>query len=100
MAAVAPGDAYDELGADTVGERLRADETRTDTLQALEALPPPIAQELALGAAPVLVDVAAGTEDREVLDRCGLLLARLLARPPARLLARLATRLTRAAASC
>jgi hypothetical protein len=64
---------------DTVAERLRAQDTRAPTLQALDALPPPCPPELALAAAPALVDVAAATEDREVLDRCGLLLARLLA---------------------
>ncbi len=79
MAAATLADDEHLLAADTVGERLRPDDTRADTLQALEALPPPIPRELALGAAPALVDVAAGTEDREVLNRCGLLLARLLA---------------------
>ena len=64
---------------DTIAERLRAQDTRAAALQALDKLPPPCPPELALAAAPALVDVAAATEDREVLDRCGLLLARLLA---------------------
>ena len=64
---------------DTLAERLRAQDTRAAALQALDKLPPPCPPELALAAAPALVDVAAATEDREVLDRCGLLLARLLA---------------------
>jgi hypothetical protein len=65
--------------SDTIAERLRAEDTRAATLQALDALPPPCPPELALAAAPALVDVAAATEDREVLDQCGLLVARLLA---------------------
>ena len=64
---------------DTLAERLRAEDTRAAALQALDKLPTPCPPELALAAAPALVDVAAATEDREVLDRCGLLLARLLA---------------------
>ena len=64
---------------DTLAERLRAQDTRAAALQALDKLPPPCPPELALAAAPALVDVAAATEEREVLDRCGLLLARLLA---------------------
>eukprot|EP01043_Picozoa_sp_COSAG02_P032126 COSAG02_NODE_2132_length_9721_cov_44.831324_3_plen_213_part_00 len=64
---------------DTLAERLRAEDTRAAALQALDELPPPCPPELALAAAPALVDVAAATENREVLDRCGLLLARLLA---------------------
>ena len=66
-----------ELMADTVAERLRADGTRAATLQALVATPPPVPRELALAAAPALADVVAGTEDREVFDRCCLLVARL-----------------------
>ena len=64
---------------DTLAERLRAEDTRAAALQALDKLPTPCPPELALAAAPALVDVAAATEDREVLDRCYLLLARLLA---------------------
>eukprot|EP01043_Picozoa_sp_COSAG02_P061595 COSAG02_NODE_8309_length_2622_cov_99.290527_2_plen_200_part_00 len=64
---------------DTLAERLRAQDTRAAALQALDKLPSPCPPELALAAAPALVDVAAATEEREVLDRCGLLLARLLA---------------------
>eukprot|EP01043_Picozoa_sp_COSAG02_P000751 COSAG02_NODE_14_length_56855_cov_512.793661_32_plen_197_part_00 len=64
---------------DTLADRLRAQDTRAAALQALDKLPPPCPPELALAAAPALVDVAAATEEREVLDRCGLLLARLLA---------------------
>eukprot|EP01043_Picozoa_sp_COSAG02_P047004 COSAG02_NODE_4461_length_5336_cov_3.180829_1_plen_238_part_10 len=71
--------AASDLLPDTVAEWLRAEDTRAGTLQALDALPSPCPSELALAAAPALVDVAAVTEDREVLDRCGLLLARLLA---------------------
>ena len=67
---------------DTLAERLRAEDTRAAALQALDKLPTPCPPELALAAAPALVDVAAATEDREVLDRCGLLLARLLAEAP------------------
>eukprot|EP01043_Picozoa_sp_COSAG02_P000755 COSAG02_NODE_14_length_56855_cov_512.793661_36_plen_232_part_00 len=64
---------------DTLADRLRAQDTQAAALQALDKLPPPCPPELALAAAPALVDVAAATEEREVLDRCGLLLARLLA---------------------
>eukprot|EP01043_Picozoa_sp_COSAG02_P087746 COSAG02_NODE_24970_length_672_cov_1.382199_1_plen_71_part_01 len=55
---------------DTLAERLRAQDTRAAALQALEKLPTPCPPELAMAAAPALVDVAAATEDREVLDRC------------------------------
>ena len=65
-----------ELVPDTVAERLRADDTRALTLHALEALPPPIARELALAAAAPLVDIAAGTENTKVFECCSLLLAR------------------------
>ena len=68
-----------ELVPDTVAERLQAEGTRAATLHALEALPPPVPRELAQAAAPALVDAVAGTLDREVLDRCGLLMARLMA---------------------
>lgn len=68
-----------QLTPDTVAERLRADDTRAPALQALEALPPPVPRELAMAAAPALVDVGAGTEDREVFDRCWLVLARMVA---------------------
>ena len=64
---------------DKIADRLRAQDTQAAALQALDKLPPPCPPELALAAAPALVDVAAATEDREVLDRCGLLVARLLA---------------------
>ena len=60
-----------------MARRLRAEDTRATTLQALEALPH-VPTELALAAAPALVDTAAGTEDRDVLNRCRLLVARLL----------------------
>ncbi len=68
-----------QLTPDTVAERVHADATRAPTLRALEALPPPIPRELALAAAPALVDVAVGTEDRVEFDRSCLLLARLFA---------------------
>ena len=68
-----------ELMPHTVAERLRADETRTLTLLALERLPPPVPRELALAAAPALTDVSACTDDRTVYERCTLLMARLMA---------------------
>lgn len=68
-----------ELLPDTVAERLRAEDTRAAVLRALDALPPPCPPDLALAAGQALVDVAASTEDREVLEQCGLLVARLLA---------------------
>jgi hypothetical protein len=68
-----------ELAGETVADSLRAEATRAATLDALEALAPPISRDLASGAAPGLVDVAACTEVREELDRCALLFARLLA---------------------
>jgi hypothetical protein len=77
--AVAMAMAASDLLPDTVAERLRAEDTRAAALQALDALPTPCPPELALAAAPALVDVAVATEDREVLDRCGLLVTRLLA---------------------
>ena len=67
-----------ELMPDTVAERLREDDTRAATLQALEALPAPVARELALAVAPALVDVTARTENRAVLNQCALLLGRLM----------------------
>lgn len=79
MAAAAPDDEPLVLAGGTVGEHLRAEDTRAATLQALEALPQPIPRELALAAAPALVDAAAGTADRGVLDRCTLLVVRLVA---------------------
>jgi hypothetical protein len=65
---------------ETVAERLRAEETRGSTLDALEALPAgSIPRELALVVAPALVDVAAAeTVDRGVFDRSTLLLGRLM----------------------
>ena len=68
-----------ELTAETVADCLRAEATRAPTLDAIEALAPPIPHDLALCAAPGLVDVAACTEVREELDRSTLLLTRLLA---------------------
>ena len=56
-----------ELMVETVAERLRAEETRACTLDALEALPGPIPRELALTAAPALVDVLASAETTKVL---------------------------------
>ena len=43
-----------ELGADTVGQRLRDGTTRAATLQQLEALDEPIDAALSLSAAPAL----------------------------------------------
>lgn len=71
--------AASELMPDNVAEHLRANDTRASMLEALEALPPPVPREMALAAAPSLVDVAVATEDRRVLEQCGLLLARLIA---------------------
>ncbi len=68
-----------EVAAETVADRLRAEATRSPTLDAIEALAPPVSRDVALGAAPGLVDVAASTGVREELDRSALLLARLLA---------------------
>lgn len=69
----------EELMVDTVAERLRTEATRTHTLSALEAMMPAVPRELALAAAPALVDVASGTQQREDFNRCVLLLARLVA---------------------
>lgn len=69
-----------ELTPGRVAERLRADDTQAPTLKALEELPPPVPRDLALAAAPALVDVGSslsGANDRDAVDRCGLLLARL-----------------------
>eukprot|EP01046_Picozoa_sp_COSAG06_P003157 COSAG06_NODE_119_length_23111_cov_51.658613_25_plen_193_part_00 len=68
--------------AATVADALRSPGTRDAALDALEALPPPIADDVALAAAPALVDVMARVaeeSDRTALDRAALLLARLLA---------------------
>eukprot|EP01046_Picozoa_sp_COSAG06_P011492 COSAG06_NODE_658_length_13322_cov_3.396430_6_plen_320_part_00 len=70
------------LAAATVAETLRAEATRARTLDALEAHVPPIPRELALAAAPALVDIAAGTEDRATFDRSALMVARLLDEAP------------------
>eukprot|EP01046_Picozoa_sp_COSAG06_P024338 COSAG06_NODE_1980_length_7926_cov_10.286061_2_plen_561_part_00 len=67
------------LTAATVAECLRADGTRVDTLHALEAMHAPIPIQLAISAAPGLVDVAATTGDRDAFRRCTLLVARLMA---------------------
>lgn len=68
-----------ELATDTVADSLRSDETRASVLHALEATPAPVPHELALAAAPALVDVACDTLDRETFDRCSLLVGRLIA---------------------
>ena len=71
--------AAEELMVETVAQRLRAEQTRACALDALEALPAgSIPRELALAAAPALVDVAAGTVNRGDFDRSTLLLARLI----------------------
>ena len=63
----------------TVAESLRSEATRIATLDALEALAPPIPSAVALAAAPALVDAIATGKERASFDRCGLLLGRLLA---------------------
>ena len=68
-----------DVSAATVAESLRSEATRIATLDALEALAPPIPSAVALAAAPALVDVLATEKERAAFDRCGLLLARLLA---------------------
>lgn len=67
-----------ELLPDNVGDHLRSDASRTATLNALEAIPAPVPTDLALAAAPALVDTLTGTEDRDHFDRCMLLIGRLL----------------------
>jgi hypothetical protein len=70
----------EELVVETVAERLRDEETRACTLDALEALPAAsgIPRELGLVVAPALVDVAVETVDRGDFDRSTLLLGRLM----------------------
>ena len=63
----------------SVAESLRSQATRIATLDALDALDAPIPSDLALLAAPALVDAMATEKDKEPFDRCGLLLARLIA---------------------
>ena len=63
----------------TVAEGLRSAAARIATLDALEALAPPIPSAVALAAAPALVDVMNTETQRASFDRCGLLLARLCA---------------------
>ena len=65
--------------AASVAESLRSQATRIATLDALDALDAPIPSDLALLAAPALVDAMATEKDKEPFDRCGLLLARLIA---------------------
>ena len=65
------------MSAATVAESLRSEATRITTLDALEALAPPIPSAVALAAAPALVDAMATEKERAAFDRCGLLLARL-----------------------
>ena len=67
-----------DLAAGTVADGLRSETTRAATLDALEALAPPISSPVALAAAPALVDVIATETERASFDRCGLLLTRLL----------------------
>ena len=68
-----------DAAADTVADRLRSAATRVATLDALEALAPPIPATVALAAAPALADVMATETERASYDRCGLLLGRLCA---------------------
>eukprot|EP01052_Picozoa_sp_SAG31_P001965 SAG31_NODE_66_length_28567_cov_30.222698_6_plen_346_part_00 len=67
------------LSAASVAESLRSEATRVATLDALEALDAPMPSDLALLAAPALVDAMVAEEGRASFDRCGLLLARLVA---------------------
>ena len=57
---------------------LRSEASRATALDALEALAPPIPSAMALAAAPALVDAMATETERASLDRCGLLLGRVL----------------------
>ena len=66
-----------DVSAATVAESLRSEATRIATLDALEALAPPIPSAVALAAAPALVDAMATEKERAAFDRCGLLLGRL-----------------------
>ncbi len=69
------------LAAGTVAEELRAEATRMQTLDALEAHPPPVPRDVALAAAPALVDVVARStaeKERAAFDRSALLLGRLM----------------------
>ena len=68
-----------DVSAATVAESLRSEATCIATLDALEALEAPIPSAVALAAAPALVDGLATEKERAAFDRCGLLLARLLA---------------------
>ena len=68
-----------DVSAATVAESLRSEATRIATLDALEALAPPIPSAVALAAAPALVDAIATGKERASFDRCGLLLGRLFA---------------------
>ena len=81
MATAAAADDLRGVRPDVLAERLRAEDTdtRAAALQALDTLPSPCPPELARAAVAPLVDLAAATEDRAVLDQCGLLVARLLA---------------------
>jgi hypothetical protein len=64
-----------ELAPDTVATRLRVEPV--PTLEALEDTP--ISRDVALAAAPGLVDLCCVTEEREVFERSTLALAHLLA---------------------
>ena len=66
------------MSAAAVADRLRSAATRIASLDVLEALAPPIPSAVALAAAPALVDAMATETEWASLDRCGLLLARLL----------------------
>ena len=65
--------------ATTVADTIRSEATRTTALDALEALVAPIPSAVALAAAPALVDATVTEKERVALDRCALLLGRLLA---------------------
>ena len=66
------------VAAATVANGLRSEVSRIATLDTLDDLPPPIPSPVVLAAAPALVDAMAMETARASLDRCGLLLARLL----------------------
>ena len=67
------------VSAAAVADALRSEATRIATLDALEALAPPIPSAVVLAVAPALVEAMATEKERAAFDRCGLLLARLLA---------------------
>lgn len=69
----------DELAAATVAHRLLDDATRATTLESLEAHPTALPRDVALAAAPGVVDIVSSTAERSIFDRSGLILGRLIA---------------------